>query len=144
MSEEQYALNEEEVIKPKRKKSKKKDAEQLGNVDADSFTTAIAEVTKENMIDQQTVSDILIDSMKTAYLEWSYPELRDKNNKEENELLKTQIQCKVVFTEDLKHYKIYDLKVITPDDEIIDDAYQISPEDYYTLTKKDAEDGTIV
>ena len=87
MSEEQYALNEEEVIKPKRKKSKKKDAEQLGNVDADSFTTAIAEVTKENMIDQQTVSAILIDSMKPASLEWSYPALRHTNNKHAHDLL---------------------------------------------------------
>lgn len=137
------ALNEE-MEKPKRKRAKKKDADELGNVKTDEFTTAIADVTKENMVDQKTVSDILIDSMKTAYLEWAYPELRDKNNKEENDLLKTQIQCKVVFTDDLKHYKIYDIKVITPDDQIIDDAYQISPEDYYSLTKKDAEDGTIV
>ncbi len=141
MSEE---LNDLEVEKTKKRKSKKKSLDQFGNVDSDAFSTALGEVTKESMIDQQTVYDILIDSMKTAYLEWSYPELRDKSNKEENELLKTQIRCEVKFVKDFKHYEIYDLKVITPEDEIEDDAWQISPEDYYSLTKKDAEDGTVV
>ncbi len=141
MSEE---LNDLEVEKTKKRKSKKKSLDQFGNVDSDAFTTALSDVTKESMIDQQTVYDILIDSMKTAYLEWSYPELRDKSNKEENELLKTQIRCEVKFVKDFKHYEIYDLKVITPEDEIEDDAWQISPEDYYSLTKKDAEDGETV
>lgn len=141
MSEE---LNDLEVEKTKKRKSKKKSLDQFGNVDSDAFSTALGEVTKESMIDQQTVYDILIDSMKTAYLEWSYPELRDKSNKEENELLKTQIRCEVKFVKDFKHYEIYDLKVITPEDEIEDDAWQISPEDYYSLTKKDAEDGAVV
>lgn len=136
------ALNEE--TKKTRRKSKKKGADEFGNVNADEFTSSLGEVTKENMINQEQVCDILIDAMKTAYLEWSYPELRDKNNKEANELLKTQIQCRINFTDDFKHYEIFDIKVITPDDDIIDDSYQISPEDYYSLTKKDAPDGAIV
>lgn len=143
MSEELYGLNET-VEKTKRKKSKKKAADSFGNVDSDAFATALGDVTRESMIEQKEVYDILIDSMKTAYLEWSYPELRDKSNKEENELLKTQIRCDVRFVKDFQHYEIYDLKVITPEDEIEDDAWQISPEDYYSLTKKDAEDGETV
>ncbi len=142
MSEELNGL--EETVEKKKKKSKKKTLDQFGNVDSDAFAAALGDVTRESMIDQQMVYDILIDSMKTAYLEWSYPELRDKSNKEENELLKTQIRCDVRFVKDFKHYEIYDLKVITPEDEIEDDAWQISPEDYYSLTKKDAEDGETV
>ena len=143
MSEiEQNALNAEVVAKPKKKSSSKKKTDTMGFISYDEFTLALSELQKETMVPSEDIFNLLIEAMKQAYLEISYPELKDKSGRDDIELLKKQIQCKIVFTK--KAFEIYDLKVITPDDDIIDDAYQISPEDYYSLTKKDADDGTVV
>lgn len=144
MSElEQNALNEEVVLEeaPKKKRSyRKKDANKItGKVDSDAFTSAMNNIQKDSMVSQEKISEILIDSMKQAYLEWSYPGLfRDKNCSAADELDKQKISCKIVFKDDLSKFQIFDEKVITLDDEIDDDSYQISPEDYTELTKKKA------
>jgi transcription elongation protein nusA len=144
MSElEQNALNEEVVVEeaPKKKRSyRKKDANKItGKVDSDAFTSAMNNIQKDSMVSQEKISEILIDSMKQAYLEWSYPGLfRDKNCSAADELDKQKISCKIVFKDDLSKFQIFDEKVITLDDEIDDDSYQISPEDYTELTKKKA------
>lgn len=144
MSElEQNALNEEVVVEeaPKKKRSyRKKDANKItGKVDSDAFTSAMNNIQKDSMVSQEKISEILIDSMKQAYLEWSYPGLfRDKNCSAADELDKQKIRCKIVFKDDLSKFQIFDEKVITLDDEIDDDSYQISPEDYTELTKKKA------
>lgn len=144
MSElEQNALNEEVVVEeaPKKKRSyRKKDANKItGKVDSDAFTSAMNNIQKDSMVSQEKISEILIDSMKQAYLEWSYPGLfRDKNCSAADELDKQKISCKIVFKDDLSKFQIFDEKVITLDNEIDDDSYQISPEDYTELTKKKA------
>ena len=145
MSElEQTALNEE-VIKPKKRRSKKEDANKItGKINTEAFNEAVSSIQKDSMVSQDAISDILEDSMRQAYLEWAYPGLfREKYCSESDELAKSLINCRIDF-QDFNKFKIYDLKTITPEDQIVDDAYQISPEDYYSLTKKDADDGTIV
>lgn len=150
MSElEQNALNEEvatEVTKKKRKYTKKDASKITGKVDSDMFTSSLNDIQKDSMVSQEKISEILIDSMKQAYLEWSYPGLfRDKDCSAADELDKQKISCKIVFKNDLSKFQIFDEKVITLDDEIDDDSYQISPEDYTELTKKKAPAlGTVV
>ena len=145
MSElEKEALDE--IAKPKKRGRKKKNTNLItGDIEADKFAGSLSEIQKESMVTQEAISDILVESMKQAYLEWSYPGLfREKDLSEEDEKTKELIQCEIEFKDDLSGFSIYDLKVITPEDDIVDDAYQISPEDYYSLTKKDADDGTVV
>ena len=133
MSEE---VKEEETKVVRRRGRKPKYLEEpkkvTGVIDGNEFLRATVDIEKESLVRTDMVKDILIKSMEQAYLEWSYPGLfRDRDNPDP---AKSLIQCRIDFVEDEKapthsSFKIYDIKTVTEEDEIIDDAYQISPED---------------
>lgn len=127
---------EEEVIKPKKKRrSKKEDANKItGKIDSENFTASVSDIQKDSMVTGEQISEILEESMKQAYLEWSYPGLF--KDKESEDPAKELIKAKIVFKDDLSKFSIYDEKTVTEEDDIVDDAYQISLEDAKEIDKK--------
>ena len=120
----------EEVVK-KRRGRKPKALEEpkkiTGKVDSNSFILAAGDIEKDLLVKANDVTNILIQTMEQAYLEWSYPGLfKDRDNPD---LAKSLIRCEVEFEDGFSNFKIYDIKTVTLDDDIVDDAYQISPED---------------
>ncbi len=126
-------MPEELVAKPAPKKRGRKpknpelESKISGKVDKDNFALALSEIEKDSSVTRENVADILVSAMEQAYLEWSYPGLyRDKDN---NDVVKQLIHCKVVIADDISNFKIYDTKIVTEEDDIVDDAYQVSLED---------------
>lgn len=142
MSEEEMKVDEQtgEVLEeaPKKRGRKRKDPEEAkkinGKIDNDSFIQAISDIQNDSMVPAEKVAEILNSAMSQAYLEWSYPGLfRDRDN---NDPAKELVKADVVFENDYKKFKIFDIKTVVPDEEIIDDSYQISPEDAQEFSKK--------
>lgn len=124
-------VNEEVVKTPKRRGRKPKVLEEpkkiTGDIDSSGFILAAGDIEKDLLVKANDVTDILIQTMEQAYLEWSYPGLfKDRDNPDP---AKSLIRAKVVFDSDFSKFKIYDVKTVTLEDDIVDDAYQISPED---------------
>lgn len=140
MSEEEVKSLEEA---PKKRRSKKAAPKNVitGKVKSDDFSSSISEIEKDSMVSSDEVADILVSTMEQAYLEWSYPGLY--KDKDSDDPAKDLIKAKVVFDDAYDKFDIYDIKTVTNEDDIVDDAYQISPEDAAEY-KKDAKLGDIV
>lgn len=138
MSIENEALDEEVEVKPKR--GYKSSSKQItGKIKGEDFALAIDEIQKDSYVSAEKISEILIQTMQQAYLEWSYPGLfKDKDSLDP---AKELIKCEVAFTN--TKFAIYDLKTVTEEDDIVDDAYQISLEDAQEI-KSSAKLGDIV
>ena len=131
--------DEEEGTKKRRRKSSKEVI--TGKVDAVNFSTSLASSAKDSRLSQDDITNLLTRSREQAYLEWSYPGLfKDKDSEDPDKEL---IKCHVVFNDTFSKFKIYDVKVVTNEDDIVDDAYQISLEDAQEF-KKGAKLGDIV
>ena len=131
--------DEEEGTKKRRRKSSKEVI--TGKVDAVNFSTSLASSAKDSRLSQDDITNLLTRSREQAYLEWSYPGLfKDKDSEDPDKEL---IKCHVVFNDTFSKFKIYDVKVVTSEDDIVDDAYQISLEDAQEF-KKGAKLGDIV
>ncbi len=122
----------EEVIEEKQprkrgRKPKVQETKITGAVNADEFSKAAFAIQNEFLVDANNVMDILVRTMEKAYLEWSYPGLfKDKENPDPD---KDLIKCQVEFNEDQTSFKIYDIKTVREEDDITDDAREISLED---------------
>ncbi len=122
----------EEVIeetKPKKRgrRPKVEETKITGAVNADEFSKAAYDLQAEFLVGANDVMDILVSSMEKAYLEWSYPGLfKDKQNPDPD---KDLIKCEIVFSDDNSSFKIYDIKTVRNEDDITDDAREISLED---------------
>ena len=139
MSEENEVLDEaveseEEEIEeaPKKRRGHKSTSKPItGKIKCDDFTTAIGEIQSDSYVSSDQVIDILISTMQQAYLEWSYPGLfKDKDSADP---AKELIKCEVSLSGTFSKFTIYDIKTVTPEDDIVDDAYQISLEDAQEL-----------
>ena len=125
-------LKEQKVEKVAKKRGRKPKyqsptAKITGIINADAFALAISDIEKDLLVKASDVADILFKTMEQAYLEWSYPGLfKDKDNYDP---AKDLIKAKVVVDDESGSFKIFDVKTVTPDDDIVDDAYQISLED---------------
>ena len=129
MPEEEIKTEEVKVAKRRGRKPKvvEETTKITGKVDSNSFILAAGDIEKDLLVKANDVTEILIQTMEQAYLEWSYPALfKDRDNPDP---AKSLIRAKVVFGDDFNSFKIYDIKTVTLDDDIVDDAYQISPED---------------
>lgn len=134
MPEEVKEMEEKKVVRRRGRKPKymEEPKKLTGIIDGNAFLKATVDIEKESLVRTDMVQDILIKSMEQAYLEWSYPGLyRDRDNPDP---AKSLIQCRVDFVQDegdssRSSFKIYDIKTVTEEDDIIDDSYQISPED---------------
>lgn len=140
MSEEE--LNQAEAVEeePKKKTVRRKKNIITGKVDEGMFSEALSDIATDSMVDKSNILEILRQTMIQAYLEWSYPGLfRDKNSIDDpaRELVKADVEF------DAKGFKIYDIKTVTPEEDIVDDSYQISPEDALEVSKK-AKVGDII
>ncbi len=139
MSEENEVLDEavepeEEEIEeaPKKRRGHKSTSKPItGKIKCDDFTTAIGEIQSDSYVSSDQVIDILISTMQQAYLEWSYPGLfKDKDS---TDPAKELIKCEVNLSNSFSKFTIYDIKTVTEEDDIVDDAYQISLEDAQEL-----------
>ncbi len=134
MSEENEVLeeeNEEEEIQeeaPKKRRGSKTSSKPItGKVKSDDFTSAVSDIQKDSYVSAEQVTEILVSTMQQAYLEWSYPGLfKDRDS---TDPAKDLIKCEVDFSGSYNKFTIYDIKTVTPEDDIVDDAYQISLED---------------
>lgn len=137
----------EEIKTTKKRRSTKADGKKItGKIDTEEFVKSLNGVQTDTMVNQEKIFDILVESMKQAYFEWLYPGIyKDKDaskaEKDANEVLKLHINCHIEFHNDFKKYTIKDVKTVTPEDEIIDSTWQISPEEYTYLTGKVASVG---
>ncbi|MFA6861836.1 MAG: transcription termination factor NusA [Bacilli bacterium] len=136
---------EETVEKPKRRGRKSKNTEDAnkitGAVDTNNFELAAGEIEKDSMVKANDVAEILVATMEQAYLEWSYPGLfKDKDSEDP---VKELVKAHVVFDDNLTSFKIYDVKTVCEEDNIVDDSYQISVEDAQAV-KPDAKVGDTV
>lgn len=124
MSEENEVL--EQPVKKKR--ILKAEAKPItGKMNSEGFLAAVDEIVKNSSLQREQVIDILVSTMQQAYLEYSYPGLfKDKDSEDP---AKSLIKCEVVFSNSGSKWKIYDIKTVTLEDDIVDDAYQISLED---------------
>lgn len=130
MSEEML----EEVVEeePKKKRTRAGKNVITGRINDSAFNEYISELSKESMVNIDEIATILAKTIEQAYLEWSYPGLfRDKNATDEE---KSAVRAKVVLTD--KSFKIYDIKKVTEEDDIEDDALQISLEDAQEIHKR--------
>jgi len=130
MSEENEVLEEvEEAVKAAPKKRGYKSASKpiTGKIKSDDFTAAIGDIQKDSYVSGEQVAEILTQTMQQAYLEWSYPGLfKDKDSEDP---AKELIKCEIDFSNSYSKFTIYDIKTVTEEDDIVDDAYQISLED---------------
>ena len=138
MSEELENVLEEEVVEapaPKKRGRKSSSAVKItGKVDNSLFTEALSGIEKDSMINFENVAELLISTMQQAYLEWSYPGLfKDKDN---DDPAKELIKAEIKFNDSFTKFHIYDIKTITEEDDIVDDAYQISLEEAHEVSKK--------
>lgn len=135
MSEENEVLEEEVVETPKKRRSSKTSSKPItGKIKSDDFATAIGEIQKDSYVSATDVAEILVSTMQQAYLEWSYPGLfKDKDS---TDTAKELIKCEVEFKDDYTKFSIYDIKTVTLEDDIVDDAYQISLEDAQEIKAK--------
>lgn len=133
MADEEMKEEVMEEAKPKKRNyTKKKTNVITGKVNASAFTEAVGDIEKDSMVNGENIANILIQTMEQAYLEWSYPGLfKDKDS---DEPAKELIRAEVIF--DDKGFKINDVKTVTAEDDIVDDAYQISLEDAQAISKK--------
>jgi N utilization substance protein A len=139
------AETEAPVAPVKKTRSKSKKAEDVnlitGKVQSDSFVTAIGDIQKDSMVSSQQIADIITSAMAQAYLEWSYPGLyRDRDS---TDPVKDLVKANVVFNEDFSSFKIFDVKIVCNEDDIVDDCYQISLEDAQAI-KPDCKIGDSV
>ncbi len=135
MSEENEVLetveeDEEEVVEetPKKRRGYKPSSKPItGKIKNDEFTAAIGGIQNDSYVSAEQVAEILVSTMQQAYLEWSYPGLfKDKDS---TDPAKELIKCEVDFSSTYSKFSIYDIKTVTEEDDIVDDAYQISLED---------------
>ncbi len=141
MSEEAVEVIEEK--KPKKRGRKPKAQENLitGAVNAEEFSKSAYDIQNEFLVSADDVIEILTKSMEKAYLEWSYPGLfKDKDNPDPD---KDLIKCEIVFNDDNSSFKIYDVKTVRLDDDITDDAREISLEDAQEIVP-DCQIGDII
>lgn len=140
-------LNDEASLEEKKsstskKRIKKEKPRVSGKVDASALITTLAEIEKESHIPSDEILTIFNEAMQQAYLENTYPGIfkvkmpTDENEKAELELAKENTKCEVEFNAKLSKFAIYDLKVVTEEDDIVDDAYQISLEDAVEYKKR--------
>ena len=97
-----------------------------GKIDLENFNSALSDIQTDSLITVERVAEILKDCMKQAYLSWSYPGVfgnRESKNMPERNLIKADVEF------GKKRFKIFDYKTVTEEDDIVDDAYQISLED---------------
>ncbi len=140
MSEEEIMIDEEtgEVIEEAPKKKGRRKSEEIkkinGKIDNAAFIQAFSDVQSDSMVSEEKLIEIIKTAMTQAYLEWSYPGLfRDKDS---TDPAKELIKAEVEFKNGYKKWEIYDIKTVVAEDDIIDDAYQISPEDAQQYSKK--------
>lgn len=137
-------MPEEVELKKPRKRGRKSLEEQkkiTGLMNRDAFTLALSDIERDSLVSSSKVADILVSAMSQAYLEWAYPGLfKEKDNLDPAKQL---IKCKVVFSDDISSFKIYDTKIVTEEDDIVDDAYQVSLEDAKEINP-DAKLGDII
>lgn len=129
MSEENEVLEEqEEIPAPKKRRGYKSTSKPItGKIKSDDFTQAVADIQNDSYVSGEQVAEILTQTMQQAYLEWSYPGLfKDKDSFDP---AKDLIKCEVDFSNSYSKFNIYDIKTVTNEDDIVDDAYQISLED---------------
>lgn len=129
MSEENEVLEEqEEIPAPKKRRGYKSTSKPItGKIKSDDFTQAVADIQNDSYVSGEQVAEILTQTMQQAYLEWSYPGLfKDKDS---SDPAKDLIKCEVDFSNSYSKFNIYDIKTVTNEDDIVDDAYQISLED---------------
>ena len=129
MSEENEVLEEqEEIPAPKKRRDYKSTSKPItGKIKSDDFTQAVADIQNDSYVSGEQVAEILTQTMQQAYLEWSYPGLfKDKDS---SDPAKDLIKCEVDFSNSYSKFNIYDIKTVTNEDDIVDDAYQISLED---------------
>lgn len=135
-NDEAVVLDEVEDPAPKKKGRKKSsEAKKInGKIDNSAFVEAATGIENDSMVPADKLIEILTSAMTQAYLEWSYPGLfRDRDNADP---AKELVKAEIVFEKDFKKFKIFDVKTVVEDDDIIDDAYQISPEDAQQYSKK--------
>lgn len=140
MSEEEIMVDEEtgEVIEEAPKKKGRRKSEEIkkinGKIDNAAFIQAFSDVQSDSMVSEEKLIEIIKTAMTQAYLEWSYPGLfRDKDS---TDPAKELIKAEVEFKNGYKKWEIYDIKTVVAEDDIIDDAYQISLEDAQQYSKK--------
>ena len=134
-------MGRDEEESPKKRRRKQTAQVITGKVDAVNFSTNLASSAKDSRLTQDDITNILTRSREQAYLEWSYPGLfKDKDSEDPDKEL---IKCHVVFNDTFSKFKIFDVKVVTNEDDIVDDAYQISLEDAQEY-KKGVKIGDIV
>lgn len=140
IKDEKTAQSEAVPEKPKRRGRKPKSESDstliTGLVKTDDFEAAATDIEKDSMVTAEDVTQILATTMAQAYLEWSYPGLfKDKDSEDP---VKDLVKAKVVFGDGYTTFKIFDVKTITNEDDIVDDSYQISLEDAQAIdaTKK--------
>lgn len=129
MSEENEVLEEqEEIPAPKKRRGYKSTSKPItGKIKSDDFTQAVADIQNDSYVSGEQVAEILTQTMQQAYLEWSYPGLfKDKDS---SDPAKDLIKCEVDFSNSYSKFNIFDIKTVTNEDDIVDDAYQISLED---------------
>lgn len=151
MSEEEIKIDEEtgevieEVEEAPKKKGRRKSEEIKkinGKIDNAAFIQAFSDVQSDSMVSEEKLIEIIKTAMTQAYLEWSYPGLfRDKDS---SDPAKELIKAEVEFKNGYKKWEIYDIKTVVEEDDIIDDAYQISPEDAQQYSKKTVHVGDTV
>lgn len=141
---EETAEVAEAPVKPKKRgrKAKSDEAKKIsGAVDSTGFEMAAGEIEKDSMVKSSEVADILTSAMEQAYLEWSYPGLYKDRDSEDP--VKELVKAHVIFSDDLSSFKIFDVKSVVDEDDIVDDSYQVSLEDAKAV-KADAKIGDTV
>lgn len=120
--------NEVKVKKPRRKKG---DAD--GRINNDSFTSSIMQIEKDSLLSTDEIIEILKKAIRKAYLNYVYPETFKRDS---TDPAKDLIDAEVSFERHFKEIKIYDIKIVTEESKIVDDAYQISEEEALQYSKK--------
>ena len=130
MPNEMLEVEEKVKTQPKKRGRKSKYAADnnkiTGDLNKEAFTLALSDIERDSLVSASKVAEILVNAMSQAYLEWSYPEFKEKDNLDP---FKQLVKCKVVFSDDISSFKIFDTKIVTEEDDIIDDSYQVSLED---------------
>lgn len=107
-----------------------------GKINSNLFVESLAEISKESLVSAETISDILLDAMRQAYLEMSYPGIF--KNKDSDDPAKDKINVRVCFNDKMTKFSIADLKTVVreSEDDLEDPAYQISLEEAKKVTKR--------
>lgn len=129
--EEESSTAKETTVVEKKARRKKGDAD--GRINYDTFISSISQIEKDSLLSSDEIIEILKKSIKRAYLNYIYPNVFRKDSEDPG---KDLIRAEVCFERKFKEIKIYDLKIVTKEDDIIDDAYQISEEDALEYSKR--------